>query len=266
MSVFGTNVATSNTEPLWSAAFLMKQLRDTNFEYPFESKKTPFQYGYKLTGDHQLGSEHFYSIMQLQGRTPSMDAFMEGKFGKFGTMPERVKGFGYNLDSVLSSKKSSIVFVDIGGGRGEMLLEVKDAYPYLTKENLVLQDYHPDEINADKVTVTHWNFKDESPQPISGALIYSLTHIYHNLPDIEALTLMKKLSRAMAPHSRMLIQEFPKNALYGKMHAAMIQMQGGRERSSREWKQMAAIAGLEITFEAYPEAGEGLIEMMKLEE
>lgn len=243
----------------------MKQLQDTNFRYPFESTETPFQYGYKLIGARELENEHFYSIMHLQGRSPSFNIFMEGKFGKFGTMPERVEKFGYDLDSVLSGKESDIAIVDIGGGRGEMLLEVKEAYPHLTKERLVLQDYHPDEINAEKLTVTHWDFKDDSPQPISGALVYSLTHIYHNLPDIEALTLMKKLSDAMASYSRMWIHEFPKNKTYGKMHAAMVQMMGGRERSSREWRQMAAIAGLEVTFEAYPEAGEGLIEMRKIQ-
>jgi hypothetical protein len=44
----------------------------------------------------------------------------------------------------------------------------------------------------------------------------------------------------------------------------MIDLYGGRLRSSQEWKQMAAIAGLKVTFEAYPKAEEGLIEMRKL--
>lgn len=251
----------------------MKQLRDTSFQYPFEATKTPFQYGYKLIGENDLANEHFYSIINKQGRMPSFNIFMEGKFGKFGTMPERVKSLGYDLDSILPSKESNsnsdtaipMTIVDIGGGRGEMLLELKSTYPHLPQSSLILQDYHPDPINADKLTVTHWDFKDDkSPQPVVGALIYSLTHIYHNLPDLEALTLMKKLADAMGTHSRMLIHDFPKNRNYGKMHAAMIQMMGGRERSSREWKQMAAIVGLEVTFEAYPEAGEGLVEMRKI--
>jgi hypothetical protein len=44
----------------------------------------------------------------------------------------------------------------------------------------------------------------------------------------------------------------------------MIEQLGGRERSSKEWKQMASMAGLKVTFEAYPAAGEGLVEMRKL--
>ncbi|KIX94742.1 uncharacterized protein Z520_09432 [Fonsecaea multimorphosa CBS 102226] len=252
------------TEPLWSAAFLMRQLRDTNFEYPFQENKTPTQYGYKMIGEERFVNEHTYSIMHMQGRMPSFSSFMEGKFGRFGTMPDRMKSFGYDLGSVLKSDANNIAIVDIGGGRGEMLLEVKEAYPHLKKENLVLQEYHPDPKNGDQLTIQHWDFKDESPEPVKGALVYSLTHIYHNMSDLEAMRLMKKVSDAMAPYSRMLIHEFAKNPTYGKMHATMIQLYAGRIRSSREWKTMAALTGLEVTFEVYPVAGEGLVEMRKL--
>jgi hypothetical protein len=94
--------------------------------------------------------------------------------------------------------------------------------------------------------------------------VYSLTHIYHNLSDLEALRLMKKISKAMVPASRMLIHEFSKTENYGKMHATMINLYAVRIRSSCEWKQMAAIANLEVVFEAYTAWGEGLVEMKKV--
>ena len=68
----------------------------------------------------------------------------------------------------------------------------------------------------------------------------------------------------MGLHSRLLIHEFSKNKNYGNMHATMIELFGGRERSSKEWKKLAAMARLRVTFEAYPDAGEGLVEMQKL--
>ncbi|GFF92073.1 O-methyltransferase, putative [Aspergillus lentulus] len=69
----------------------------------------------------------------------------------------------------------------------------------------------------------------------------------------------------MAPRSRLLIQEFAKNANYAKMHAAMIALYGGRERSSTERHQMAGLARLRVTFEAYPPFKEGLIGMRMVE-
>ena len=242
----------------------MRKLVDTNFQYPFKNKETPTQYGYHLMGEDKLAKEDTYSIMYLQGRMPSFDAFMEGKFGKFGTMPERVKGFGYDLDAAVSGTDSSVVMVDIGGGKGEMLLEVKRAYPHLQPDSLILQDHYADSQGVPGLKVTDWDFKGETPQPVEGALNYSLTHIFHNWPGLDALQLMQKISKAMAPYSRLLIHEFSKNTNYGNMHAAMIEQFGGRERSSKEWKQMASMAGLKVTFEAYPVAGEGLVEMRKL--
>ncbi|KAJ9292727.1 hypothetical protein DTO271G3_8541 [Paecilomyces variotii] len=250
------------TEPLLAGAFLMRKLVDTNFQYPFKDCDTPTQYAYRLMGDERLAREHTYSIMELQGRMDSFNTFMQGKFGKFGKMPERVKGFGYDLDAAVSGTESAVVMVDIGGGRGEMLLELKEAYPNLQPENLVLQEFNAALGSVPEVTMMEWNFKDPaSPQPVQGALNYSTTHIFHNLPDLDALELLQKISKAMAPYSRLLIHEFSKNVNYGKMHATMISLFGGRLRSSREWKQMAGLCGLQVTFEAYPPAGEGLIEM-----
>jgi hypothetical protein len=180
-------------------------------------------------------------------------------------MPNRVKSFGYNLDAAISGTESPIVWVDIGGGRGEMLLELKEAYPKLDKSALVLQEFNPEIGSVPQVTQMEWDFSSDTPQPVRGALNYSLTHIFHNLPDLDALELMQKVSKAMGKHSRLLIQEFTKNKSYGKMHATMITLYGGRLRSSLEWKRLADICGLKVTFEAYPEAGEGLIEMRKAE-
>ncbi|KAI9848029.1 MAG: hypothetical protein M1837_001131 [Sclerophora amabilis] len=252
------------TEPLLASAFFMRKLFNSNFEYPFKETETPMQYAYEMMGEERLAKEHTYSIMHLQGRMDSFNIFMEGKFGKFGRMPERVKGFGYDLDAAISGKESPVAVVDIGGGRGEMLLELKEAYPQLQPQNLVLQEFNAEFQTVPEVTMMDWNFKDK-PQPILGALNYSLTHIFHHLPDLDAMGLMQRISTAMAPHSRLLIHEFSKNTNHGKMHATMIDLYAGRLRSGIEWRQMAAIAGLEITFEAYPMAGEGLVEMKKIQ-
>ena len=96
---------------------------DSNFAYEFRENDMPTQYGYKLLGEDRYANEHTYGIMALQGRMNSFNIFMEGKFGKFGTMPERVERLGYDLDSAIMSNESNIVVVDIGGGRGEMLLK-----------------------------------------------------------------------------------------------------------------------------------------------
>ena len=99
-----------------------------------------------------------------------------------------------------------------------------------------------------------WDFKSQAPQPVERALNSSLTHIFHTLLNLDTLRWMQKTSKAMTSHSKLLIQKFSKNTNYGIMHAAMTEQFGGRERSSKEWKQMARMARLNVTFEAYPAA------------
>ncbi|KAI2905805.1 hypothetical protein CBS63078_5259 [Aspergillus niger] len=255
------------SEGLLASAFLMRRLMDTKFEYPFQECDTPFQYAHKLMGNDHLAREHVYSVMHETGRLDSFNTFMTGKFGRWGTMPDRVRKLGYDLDGLLqSTAPERIRVVDIGGGRGELLLEMQATYPHLLKkENLILQEYNADIGVVPEVTEMGWNYKeDASEQPVKGALLYSMAHVLHNLSDIESIKLLTKVARVMAPSSRLLIQEFTKNAASSTTHAAMILMHAGRERTSAEWRDLAAFAGLEITFEAYPPNGECVVEMRKV--
>lgn len=142
-------------------------------------------------------------------------------------MPEHVESFGYHLDATVSRQENSVVMVDIGGRRGEMLSEVKKAYPHLQPDNLILRDHYARAQQVPRLTIIDWDFKSNTPQPVVGVLSYSLAHIFHNLPDLDALELMQKISTAMASYSRLLIHKFSKNTNYGNMHAAMIEQFGG---------------------------------------
>jgi hypothetical protein len=252
------------TEVLLASAFTMRKLRATNFAYPFSDAATPYQHAFALISEHDLAQQHTYSIMEKIGRMDSFNIFMNGKFGSFGTLPERLQRFGYDLDAVVGGKESDVVMVDIGGGTGGALLQLKAAYPHLPASSLVLQEFQTGLKTLDSgITLQEWNFKTSS-QPIRGALIYSLAHVLHNNSDLEAVRLLQKLVVAMAPHSRLLIHEFSKRGHYGDLHGTMVGLYGGGLRSREEWAVLAEVVGLRITFEVYPEVGEGLVEMMKI--
>ena len=90
-------------------------------------------------------------------------AFMEGKFGKFGTMPERVNGFGCDPDAAVSGTKSSVAMVDTSGGKGEVLLEVKSPYPDLPPDSLILQDHYAGNTSISGMKIVHWDYKGGNP-------------------------------------------------------------------------------------------------------
>lgn len=249
---------------MMAGAFLMKKLQDTNFAYPFNEADGPVQYAYELMGEKELARQHTYSIMEAQGRMDSFNQFMVGKFLKFGTFPERATSLGYDLREALS-QPGTVAMVDIGGGRGELLLEVQSAFPHLGRENLVVQEFNAAIDDIPGVHLMEWNYKASAEQPIQGARVYSLQHILHNLPDLDAVALLQKISRAMAPTSRLLIIEYAKNMTYTSLHASMVALYGGRERSASEWRQLADVSGLRVTFEQYVRAGESLVEMRRVD-
>ncbi|KAL4983009.1 S-adenosyl-L-methionine-dependent methyltransferase [Aspergillus falconensis] len=259
------------TEALLAGAFLMSKLKSENFACPFKDCETPVQHAYQLMDKSEYIKKHAYSIMTAEGRMDSFNQFMEGKFFKPRKTPDRLQALGYDFAAVAreAGPSTSTVMVDIGGGRGEMLLELKEAFPQFTAADLVVEEFQSDNDlggnQQTEITLVNWNYKDEdSPQPVKGALVYHVAHILHNLPDLDAARLLQRISDAMAPYLRLLVHEFSKNKNYAFIHASMVALYGGRERTSAEWQRMAALAGFRITFEAYPELGEGVVEFRKI--
>lgn len=166
---------------------------------------------------------------------------MEGKFGLSITMPERVKGLGHNHNSLMHLSDDPYI-VDIGGGQGQMLLQLKDVYPHLKPKDLILQELSENINQNAGVTTVAWKFKSSAPQPIIGAQIHSLTHIFHNTADLEALELMQKLAAAMKPYSRLLIHEFSKSLLIRRCMLGwylVLRVMKGARRSGISWRGCA---------------------------
>lgn len=234
----------------------MRKLKAENFAYPFQENDTPVQYAYGLMGREEYKKMNTYAIMAAEGRMDSFNSFMAGKFGGFMTVPERLESVGYDMSAVLAEggPSTSTKIVDIGGGRGEVLLQFKAAFPQLQKEDLVVEEFEDDLDDVPGVTLTRWDYSDESsPQPVKSALVYNMSCILHNLPDLNAVRLLQRVAEVMAPYSRILVHEARKEKDMAAFHAAMILLYGGRERTPQEWRQMAKLAGLKVTFEGIPE-------------
>lgn len=127
-------------------------------------------------------------------------------------------------------------------------------YPHLKRRNLVLREFNADVHPRAYITSMEWDFKGPTPQPLIGADVYNLTHMCHNTHDLEVMQLLRELSLAMRLKSRLWIQEFTR-LRNSNMYASVIAWFDGGERCEKEWKDMAEIAGLKVTFEAYAERG-----------
>lgn len=246
----------------------MRKLESTGFEYPFRGLETPTQYAYALMGRHDLASLHTYAIMAAEGRIASFNTFMQGRFGMDGKTPERLQGLGYGLSSVVQEAWQEgipVRMVDVGGGRGDLLRDIKDAIPGVGEGDLIVAESNADITDLPGLTLVNWDYVSEDvPGTIKEALVYHLSGVLHNLPDLGAARLLQKIAGAMARYSRVLIHERCRDEIPAA-NATMVVLYGGRERSREDWRQLAELAGLKVTFMVFPDGpGQGVVEMKKM--
>jgi len=99
-----------------------------------------------------------------------------------------------------------------------------------------------------RVTFEHGSFFDGVP---AGGDIYILSHIIHDWPEEQALTILRNCRQVMTPHSRLLLLELVLRdggtPGYGSADMAMLVLLGAAERTAREYDALLAKAGLRVS-------------------
>ncbi|MFE0134854.1 methyltransferase [Streptomyces sp. NPDC059037] len=144
--------------------------------------------------------------------------------------------------------------VDVGGGRGGLLLSILRRHPGLTG---VLFDQAPavsrhvlgeDELKG-RWRAESGDFFAGAPE---GGDIYVIKHVLHDWPDDACLRILRNCRAAMAPGARVLIVDavlpagndpHPGKAL----DVAMAAVVDGKERTEEEFTRLLGEAGLRVT-------------------
>lgn len=205
-------------------------------------------------GNNKLGQNFFQIISQDERRLKLFDVAMSTQdyvLPVLGMYP-----FGTELANCPDLETRALL-VDIGGGRGQSLQQIKEAWPEL-KGKLILQDRpvvldsFPELPGIEKMA--HDFF---TPQPVKHAHAYYIRRCMHNWTDAHCQKILEQIVPAMAPDSRVLIGEMvvpeygsqrPGNvedmAPYWMDHAMFTF--GGRERTESDWTRLFESAGLKL--------------------
>lgn len=224
----------------------------TNFQNPEKHDDGPFEFAH----DNQ---PHFVWIEQHPRVEQAFHDFLTGVRGDspnfmdpdFYPVEERLVE-GLKLDD----GGAASAFVDVGGGTGHELAELKAKVPSW-KGRLVLQEQksiieiakttpHISQIEAN----VHDFF---TPQPLKGARAYYMRYILHDWPDEDCRTILGHLRDAMTPgYSKILIHDCvmaDRDALW--QHTAldiyMMALFSSQERTESEWRTLIESVGLKIT-------------------
>ncbi|KAH7311561.1 S-adenosyl-L-methionine-dependent methyltransferase [Stachybotrys elegans] len=214
----------------------------------YDLKKTPINF---LNGHEGMT---FYEALQLDEEERhlwnlTLQAMSKG-FPIVGMFPFR------DLEEQVTSEPDRPFIVDMGGGRGQALLELQEHCGGSYGSKLILQDLpividslSPEEIPGIE-PMKHDVF---TPQPVKNAHVYFMRRLLHDFYDPECLEILRNLVPAMGPSSRLIISDMllPDLVVPGDDRTAYwldlcLLCIGGRERKLREFEAMFAEVGLEL--------------------
>lgn len=196
---------------------------------------------------------NFWQILSSDGTGARLRRFSKG-LSMFAALHPVVAMFPFAEALAQGNSASRPLIVDIGGGRGLALLQLKEGCPelkgefFLQDRAVVLDDISEKELPG--VTKMAHDFFTE--QPVHNAQVYYIRRVMHDWQDEDAARIMKNCVPAMASDSRLLISDFCLPDPVGLQDAGAIWMDlmmltiGGKERTARDWEVLAELSGLKL--------------------
>ncbi|KAI1380465.1 putative O-methyltransferase [Hypoxylon crocopeplum] len=247
---------------------LPEYLKSIQYALPTKLTDGPFQ------AAHKTELPFFAWLDQnppyLQTFNSYMSAYRAGKPswvdpGFYPVLERLTQGFDANADS---NDGEGVLIVDVGGGMGHDLQELKEKHPSLPGK-LILQD-RSEVISTVSGTssvfevVAHDFF---TPQPVKGARAYYLHSVLHDWSDEDCIRILEQLRPAMKlGYSRLLINEIivpdrKPTWPVTSMDQLVFVLGAMRERTEAHWDNILKGAGFRIVRTYNYEMGsESLIE------
>ncbi|KAK3173586.1 hypothetical protein OEA41_006918 [Lepraria neglecta] len=234
----------------WSR--LPEYFESHRLESPSSPTHNPRSWSYGMEG---------HDWATVVARTPEkLEKFNIAMSGKWSAAP--VIGT-YPFETELSSLSAAVVkqdrvfLVDIGGGQGRAMKELREAYPAL-KGKTVIQDLArvvdniPSGLLPPGLDIHHQVHDFWAPQPIRNAGVYYMKRILHDWPDDQCKKLLGHVVDAMGPDSRLLIADtvIPDRVQREDLYCYWMDMTmltfAGKERSEADWRDLFESVGLDL--------------------
>jgi hypothetical protein len=200
------------------------------------------------------------------GETAFDSVFGMGFFEYLNQAPDAASIFNANMTAMTVQEGQAVVMaydfsligtlVDIGGGHGELVSAILQAYPQV---HAVVFD-QPSVIEGtrlrlevagldERCEIKGGSFFESIPK---GGDIYTLKDILHDWDDEQAIAILRNCHRSMSTSAKLLIIERiipPGNDhTIGKLiDISMLVLTGGRERTKAEYNSLLDAAGFHVT-------------------
>ncbi|KAM0162898.1 hypothetical protein ACHAPG_001605 [Botrytis cinerea] len=243
---------------------LPEYLSSTSFQNPSNGEQNLFQYTMNTKMD-------YFDWLHTQPRDLAIfSAAMQASSQGSQSAAAELVSSQFPLSDVLNCgtknseelQEENVLIVDVGGGRGKVLDDLRMARPDL-QGGMIVQDL-PKEIDGREPTpgirsMAHDFF---TPQPIKGAHTYFFRHIFHDWPDNVCIKILQQTTLAMQKgYSRILIVDsvLPDMgaSVYGSLLDINMMALSGIERTEKQWKKLLEGEGLKVVNIQWPATSGG---------
>ncbi|KUI53254.1 Demethylsterigmatocystin 6-O-methyltransferase [Cytospora mali] len=205
----------------------------------------------RSTGSVPSPKEVWSSLAQSPERARDMAQGMRSL--STGSLAPTAFPFGEELEK-LDIREDEIAIVDIAGGQGHIMMDVRHRYPKL-KGRIIVQDL-PEVL--DTVTdgppkgIEFMPYNIFTLQPIRNAHVYYMRHIIHDWDDESVSVILRQLMPILKerPGTKLLLADLMLSEMNTGMQEAIRDFTmfpiGGMERTESQWRKLLARNGLEI--------------------
>ncbi|KAI9709673.1 MAG: hypothetical protein M1828_002372 [Chrysothrix sp. TS-e1954] len=144
-----------------------------------------------------------------------------------------------------------VLLVDVGGGRGQIIEDVRKQRPDL-KGRMIVQDLSQEiEGRATVEGVEPMSYNFFTPQPVKGAEVYFFRHVFHDWPDAASQEILRNTIPALIPgRSRIVIVDVvvPDTdcPTFASLMDVFMMFCAGTERTERQWRNLLGSVGLQV--------------------
>jgi hypothetical protein len=237
--------------------------KSNGYKLPSNAESGPFQFAF----DTPLETYSYWATKPEVA--DNFNTFMAGKLNATSTGQSWEEAYPVkeNIIDGFDASISDALFVDIAGGRGHEVGQLKARFPD-APGRFILEDLAPviDDIKELDSSIERIKYDFFGPQPIKGARTYFMANIMHNWPDEDCAKILKNVVQAMVKgYSRLLVSDdiVPETncplKVFGR-DIGMLSLHSGSERSEKQWTALLEPVGLKVVKFWYFAKGEGLIE------
>lgn len=216
-------------------------------------------------------AEHAYKAPTKESGTPYKWARGEELWTWLGSHPDRaqqmvagmrshntgyVSGDAYPFGEELAKydlKDDDVAIVDIAGGQGHIMEDVRKRYPNI-KGRLIVQDLESTfkAVSGPPPGVEFMVYDIFTPQPLKNAAIYYYRHIFHDWNDQDCTLFLQQVVPLLKdqPKSKLLLADLVLPDKNVTMQDAIRDFSmftiGGLERNESQWSELLKKSGLKI--------------------